>query len=124
MRPHTSWAALLIGAALLLPTLATASIAGPAPDPPLCTVKAEATPSLLPGFYRVTIALRPDCPRNAVADVRLESYLGGQYPRRGWFRITRTQPLIRTGVPWYWRGSWRKGNGEPFPFVIPGLEAP
>lgn len=96
-------------------------VATPSTAPPLCRVQASSAPSRLPGFYDVTIELRPDCPPNAVADVRLESYVGGTWPRKGWFRVTKARPLKRSGIPWYWRVAWRSASGQPYPLVIPGL---
>lgn len=109
---------LLFGAALLIP------VARAAPDPPLCPVAVATTPSPLPGFYAVVVALKPDCPPNAVADVRLESYIGGRYPRTGFFRVTRTHPLKRNGVPWYWRVGWRSASGQVFPLTLPNTRTP
>lgn len=112
-------ALLVLGAALL------ASVAAPqSPDPPLCQVVVATTPSPLPGFYTVVVSLKPDCPANAVADVRLESYIGGRYPRVGFFRVTRSHPLKRNGVPWYWRVGWRSASGTVFPLTLPDTRTP
>ncbi|TDE86000.1 hypothetical protein [Deinococcus sp. S9] len=110
--------AALAGAAILY-ALAAPPAGGPAP--PLCRVQASSAPSRLPGFYDVTIELRPECRADAVADVRLESYVGGTWPRKGWFRVTKARPLKRGGIPWYWRAAWRSASGQPYPLVIPGL---
>lgn len=118
-------AALILGAALTfaLPIAATLALPTFTP-PPLCAAQARTTPTSVPGFYRVTISLAPDCAADAVADVRLESYVGGTYPRRGWWRVTRRTPLVRDGVPWYWRASWRAASGKPYPLPVPGMRAP
>lgn len=108
---------LLFCAALLLIPVARA-----APDPPLCQVTVATTPSPLPGFYTVVVSLKPDCPANAAADVRLESYIGGRYPRNGFFRVTRSHPLKRSGVPWYWRVGWRSASGQVFPLTLPNTQ--
>ena len=111
---------LLLSAALVIPVAALAQFAR-APAAPLCRVEAQATPDRLPNFFRVVVRLRPDCPPDSVADVRLESYVGGTWPRKGWFRVTKTKPLIRSGIPWYWRAAWRRADGHTDPLVIPGL---
>ena len=90
--------------------------------PPLCQVTVATTPSPLPGFYAVVVSLKPDCPANAVADVRLESSIGGRYPRPGFFRVTRSHPLKRSGVPWYWRVGWRSASGQVFPLTLPNTQ--
>ena len=84
------------------------------PDPPLCRVQVQAAPERLNRFYLVKVGLRDDCPANAMARVRLESYVGGTYPRNGWFTVTRHTPLIRRGIPWYWRVAWQSQAGTPY----------
>lgn len=92
--------------------------------PVLCRVVATSQPTILPGFYTVTVRLRPECPAGAVADVRLESHIGGTYPRQGFQRITKARPLIRTGIPWWWRVGWRSASGQVYKLTIPGMRRP
>lgn len=100
-------------------------VAHPSPTPPLCRVIATTTQDTIPGFYTVTVRLRPGCPQDAVANVRLESYVGGGHPSEPiWLRITYTEPLIRSGVPWYWRGSWESKSGLAYPFKLPNMKTP
>lgn len=109
---------------VLAPNLAAGIVATSSTAPPLCRVQVSSAPSRLPGFYGVTIELRPECPVDAVADVRLESYIGGRYPRTGFFRVTRSHPLKRSGVPWYWRVGWRSASGQVFPLTLPNTRTP
>lgn len=114
--------ALLLGTALLVP--AAARLVASRPDPPLCQVQARSAPDNVPGFFIVRVELRPICPAHAVADVRLESYVGATYPRRGFERITASTPLIRRGIPYWWRAAWRSKAGTVFPLIIPGMTPP
>lgn len=117
--------ALLIGTAF---TLCPPAAAAPTAPAPYCDVEARATPTAITrvtGMYTVAVTVAPTCPANGYAEVRLESYIGGMFPRDGWFRITRTHPLVRTGVPWYWRARVRSQTGlDSFPLVIPGMRSP
>ncbi|MFC6618017.1 hypothetical protein [Deinococcus radiophilus] len=130
MRLYFTLAALLIpsGAAAIPPVPAlpppTGLMAQARPAPSLCRVTASARETVLPGFYLVTVRLRPECPPGTVADVRLESYIGGTYPRVGFQRITKAAPLIRSGIPWWWRVGWRAQSGTVYPLVIPGMRPP
>lgn len=109
---------------LTLLALLTLSLSPPA-EPPLCRVRAATTQDATPGFYTVVIALRPECPPDAVADVRFESFVGGSHPSEPrLFRITRDEPLIRSGIPWFWRGAWVAKSGRSYPFILPGMKAP
>lgn len=122
MRRTLTFTALLIGVAFALcpPTRAV-----PADLAPYCQVQAAATPTRISGIYTVTVSVTPTCPASGYAEVRLESYIGGMFPRDGWFRITRTHPLTRSGVPWYWRARVRSQTGlNSFPLVIPGMRSP
>lgn len=115
-------AVLMIGMALSLCPPAAAAPTAPAP---YCDVQAMATPTRISGIYTVMVSVTPACPAHGYAEVRLESYIGGMFPRDGWFRITRTHPLVRTGVPWYWRARVRSQTGlDSFPLVIPGMRSP
>ena len=114
--------ALLLGAALLAP--AAARLVASRPDPPFCQVQARSAPDTVPGFFIVRVELLPTCPANAIADVRLESYVGATYPRRGFERITKAAPLIRRGTPWWWRAAWRSKAGAITPLTIPGMTPP
>ncbi|MFC4637003.1 hypothetical protein [Deinococcus hohokamensis] len=108
--------------ALLLAPLAAAAPLANAPKRPTCAVQARAAPEHTPGLYIVQVEVVKSCPVNGYAEVRLESYVGGHYPRRGWFEVTKSHPLVRRGVLWYWRGRL---NGTPStPFVIPGMSRP
>ncbi|UQN06267.1 hypothetical protein [Deinococcus sp. QL22] len=114
---------LLIGAvALGLAPLAAFS----APSPPAyCAVQASAKPTITPGIYTVTVAVTSACPPNGQAGVRLESYLGGHFPRNSWFNVRPGLPLIRSGTPWYWRGRVRSQSGAAsYPLIIPGMTSP
>ena len=112
--------AFCIGAMLAFPVAAAQS----PPPPALCSVVIATKPSFLPGFYSVKVSLKPSCSATAVADVRLESYVGGRYPRVGFFRVTKVQPLERSGVPWYWRVGWRGASGEVSPLILPNTRRP
>lgn len=109
--------------ALVLLALSTPSTA--LSPPPYCAVQASAVPTRTPGIYTVTLEVKPGCPVGGYAEVRLESYIGGQFPRVGWFKISRGRPLERSGVPWYWRGRVRSQTGkDSFPLLIPGMKSP
>ncbi|MBZ9713737.1 hypothetical protein [Deinococcus multiflagellatus] len=120
MRRHTL-AALLIGAALVLSApLSAAAPGAPPPDP--CAVKATSRPTITPGIYHVTLTVSKPCVQ---VQVRLESYVGGTFPRNGWFTLTPSRPLTRDGVPWYWRASVRSASGTTsYPLIIPGMVNP
>ena len=108
-------AALLLGAASAAPT----------PTPPVfCSVEARASPDTTPGFYTVTVTVAADCPRDSRAEVHLESYIGGAYPHPEWFVVTREQPLVRSGIPWYWRLARRVTSGLVYRRSIPGMRPP
>jgi hypothetical protein len=108
-------AALLIGAASAAPL---------PPAPSYCPVVASARPDSTPGFYTVTVTLAATCPPDAVAEVHLESYIGGAYPHPQWFDVTHDAPLIRSGIPWYWRLARRVPSGFVYRRSIPGMVAP
>ncbi|WP_407543765.1 hypothetical protein Q0M94_28600 (plasmid) [Deinococcus radiomollis] len=106
-------AALLLGAASAAPL-----------PPTFCSVEARVSPDHTPGFYTVTVTVSPDCPANSEAQVHLESYIGGAYPHPEWFVVTRETPLIRSGIPWYWRLARRVTSGLVYHRAIPGMRPP
>lgn len=111
----------LLSAALVIPVAALAQFArAPARPPQPCNLQVSVRPDRLAGFYTVRAALPSGCPPAAV---RLESYVGGTYPRDGWFRVSTGHPLIRSGIPWYWRVA-RKVGAKTFHLSLPGTEAP
>lgn len=111
----------ILAATLLAAALSLAAAApGPAPNP--CAVQPGARESRTPGIYTVTLSVRPPC---TGVQVRLESYVGGTFPRDGWFTVTPTTPLVRDGVPWYWRARVRNQSGnQSHPLIIPGMVSP
>ncbi|UQN05432.1 hypothetical protein [Deinococcus sp. QL22] len=115
---------LLAVAALALGLAPLAAFSAPSP-PPSCAVQASARPTRTPGIYTVTVAVTPECPPDGVANVRLESYLGGHFPRNSWFKVRPGLPLIRSGTPWYWRARVRSQSGAAsYPLIIPGMTSP
>lgn len=114
---HLILHALLIGAGLTL---------GAAPAPPkptLCRVIATRTPGPVPTITRVSVHLRPECPRGSVADVRLASPIGGTDPRDGHFhRLRYGEVWTRPGVLNYWRVQWRSVSGKTY--IVPLGGAP
>lgn len=99
---------------LLLALLAGARTSGaPVPvlpparsDPPLCRVQAFAKP--VPLGRRLTFALRPECPLNSVAHVRLSSRWGGSLPGNppGVYTLRPGQTLTYTVLNHWWL-DWR-----------------
>ncbi|UQN04874.1 hypothetical protein [Deinococcus sp. QL22] len=115
---------MLLAAALTLGRAPLAAFSAPAP-PPSCTVQASAKPTITPGIYTVTVAVTSACPPNGQANVRLESYVGEQFPRNSWFKVRPGLPLIRSGTPWYWRARVRSQSGAAsYPVIIPGMTSP
>lgn len=115
---HRPFLFALLSCAIL--SLTAAAAPGAPPDP--CAVRPSARVSPVPGIYTVTLAVRAPC---AGVQVRLESYVGGTFPRDGWFTVTPTTPLTREGVPWYWRARVRNKSGNAsHPLVIPGMVKP
>ena len=76
------------------------------------------------GFYSVTVSLAPNCPEGTVAEVHLESFIGGAFPKPQWFKVTRETPFIRSGIPWYWRLARRVASGLVYRKSIPGMRPP
>lgn len=105
---------LLLSAALVLPVAALAQFAR-APAPTLCRVQVI-TPDH-PGDFqrRLTIRLRPGCPPNGFARVRLASKLGGRLPDDppGAYVLRPGQELRRTVLRW-WRVEWLSASGTPY----------
>ena len=108
---------------LSVPSLATAPTP-PAPAAVYCPVEASATPNSTPGFYTVTVSLAVSCPPGAVAEIHLESYIGGAYPHPQWFQVTADRPFVRSGIPWYWRLARRVISGFVYRRSIPGMRPP
>ena len=113
----------MIRTVLALSALLTAS-ALPATAPAFCPVEVATVQTSTPGFYTVTVSLAPTCPADTVAEIHLESFIGGAYPHPDWFRVTPGHPLIRSGIPWYWRLARRVASGVVYRRSIPGMHAP
>lgn len=90
------------------------------PVPKQCGIVVTTAPTITPGIYRVQV--RYPCPGSA--QVRLESYVGGTFPRVGWLTITRDAPLIRAGVPWYWRVAREMPSGTIYRVPLPNTSPP
>lgn len=111
---HTPARLLALVALALLP-----GAAAPAPD---CNVRVTATQTITPGIYRVRIFLPASCPRPA--QVRLESYVGGHYPRVGWATLLPGRTWERVGVPWYWRTARLHPDHTITRAALPGARRP
>ncbi|MDV6376357.1 hypothetical protein [Deinococcus arenicola] len=105
---------LVLAALTLLP-----SSAAPAPD---CNLRVAATVTITPGIYRVRLSLPASCPR--AAQVRLESYVGGTYPRTGWATLRPGDTWERLGVPWYWRTARLQPDHTITRAALPGARRP
>ena len=109
-------------AVLMFGTAATSN-APPAP-PPLCRVQASATPSPVPWLTSITVTLRPRCPLNGSAQVRLLSDLGSTDPPVGWLTLTPCRRADEQACTVTWRGvllrplnwhpQWEATSGRPY----------
>ena len=105
----------LLSAALLLPVAAFAQFARAPASAPLCRVQVI-TPDH-PGDFqrRLTVRVRPGCPPNGFARVRLASKLGGRLPDDppGAYVLRPGQELRRVALRW-WRVEWLSASGTPY----------
>ncbi|MGY2892738.1 hypothetical protein [Deinococcus sp. UYEF24] len=104
---------ILVLAALLT---GAASAALSRPPPVLCRVSATSERILFPPLRSITLSLRPECPENAHAYVRLHSETGATDPLDGSFReLTRSRPTLTfNGVLTHWRPEWQAASGRTY----------
>lgn len=102
--------AVLLLPALLLPALL---MARPSPGPPLCRVRAAALGNLyLPALRTVSVQLKPGCPVNGHAWVRLRSEAGATDPVYGWIELTADTPSHTfLGALSNWHPEWEAESG-------------
>ena len=94
---------------LLAPSSATAQ-SGPQP---LCRVVAVSYSIPIPPLRSLTLTLRPGCPPNGHADVRLHSSSGATDPAYGFNLLTPDTPTITySGVLSNWLAEWQDASGR------------
>jgi hypothetical protein len=83
-----------------------------------CKVEAIAHPSAIYFLRNVELRLKPGCPANGSAQVRLYSNIGSSDPGNGWITLTPKHPsFVFRGVllhPLNWRPQWRSSSGIPY----------
>jgi hypothetical protein len=86
-----------------------------APGPPLCRVTAAVYGIPFLSFRTVTVRLRPECPADGRAFVRLQSSSGATDPAYGWDELTYSNPTLRfQGVLPNWWPEWQAGSGKAY----------
>jgi len=99
---------------LLLGLLLSAALPA-APGPPLCRVVATVRGIPFPPLRSITLTLRPDCPPDGHAFVRLKSSSGATDPTSSWDELTRLNPAILfRGVLPHWVAEWQAGSGKTY----------
>ncbi|UQN06750.1 hypothetical protein [Deinococcus sp. QL22] len=94
----------MILAVALSHAVSAAPLSAPAP-PPLCTVVATASPAIVGRW--LTVQLKPGCPPNGVARLRLVSKLGGSQPDfpPGLYTLYPGQTFRKVALSW-WSLVW------------------
>ena len=88
------------------------------PSPPLCRVTATVRGIPFPPLRSITLRLRPECPPDGHAFVRLASTSGATDPVYGWDELTYNNPVtVFRGVLPHWHSEWQAWSGKPY--VIP-----
>lgn len=126
---------LAVALALLAPGPPLSELDAFAPAPPLCRVTATAQPSAVPFLLNIEVAVRPDCPQNGVAYVRLENrYTGALDPVHGFVTLRGSYPrahVFRGVLPPYtdafgntvgWMPYWSAASG--LSYRVPVLYPP
>ena len=97
---------------ILLAALMLGAASSSAADPPLCRVTAVSRGIPTPPMRTIIIRLRPDCPPNGQAFVRLRSTFGSTDPVYGWEKLTIFSPfVIFRGVLPNWTPEWQAASG-------------
>jgi hypothetical protein len=99
---------LLLG--LLLSAALPASV-----GPPLCRVTASVRGIPFPPLRTITVKLRPECPTDGHAFVRLKSTSGATDPAFSWDELTFNAPsILFRGVLPNWSSEWQAGSGKTY----------
>ena len=106
------------GPALLLGLLVSAAPPGPAAPAPLCHVRAVSAGIPMPPLRVIIVGLRPGCPPNGHALIRLVSDSGATDPADGYAELNNADPsMTYRGVLPGWKLVW-KAQSERY-YTVP-----